>query len=245
MSTPLLTLEQWSAWASGLESPEAWLDWFENPTISLEEKSAPAKSVPPLMRRRLSALGRCAIESVMAIYTDSDREQRTPIIFASRWGDIGLSVKLLHELCEEGGVSPMGFSTSVHNGIGGLFSISQKHRANIVALSGTETTTSVALFEAIGLLKEGAQSVIAIIYEERSPDDFARFHPANFTYAWAVRLRLAAPEENGVQVTSDSKHLARQNDTTDSLQALRFFVTPSIEEWIDEGFPISYRWTKS
>ena len=239
-----LTVTQWHAWASGLETPDAWLVWFKNPQPISEDSKAGAAQVPALMRRRLSLLGRAAIEAVMAIYDESDRENHTPVVFASRWGDIGLSVKLLKELCQEKSVSPMGFSTSVHNGIGGLFSISQKHRANVVAIAGAETTPSAAMFEAMGLLHEGARSVIVVIYEERSPDEFACFHPSNFTYAWAVRLQRSKNDERSFTVTSHTKDSERKTDTTKSLNALRFLIDPTVSEWIDIGFPSSYRWRK-
>ena len=239
-----LTVTQWHAWASGLETPDAWLAWFKNPQPISEDSKAGAAQVPALMRRRLSLLGRAAIEAVMAIYDESDRENHTPVVFASRWGDIGLSVKLLKELCQEKSVSPMGFSTSVHNGLGGLFSISQKHRANGVAIAGAETTPSAAMFEAMGLLHEGARSVIVVVYEERSPDEFARFHPANFTYAWAVRLQRSKNDERSFTVTSHTTDSERKTDTTKSLNALRFLIDPTVSEWIDIGFPSSYRWRK-
>lgn len=239
-----LTVTQWHAWASGLETPEAWLAWFKNPQPISEDSKAGATQVPALMRRRLSSLGRAAIEAVMAIYDESDRENQTPIVFASRWGDIGLSVKLLKELCQEKSVSPMGFSTSVHNGIGGLFSISQKHRANIVAIAGAETTPSAAIFEAMGLLHEGARSVIVVVYEERSPEEFARFHTANFTYAWAVRLQQAKTDESSFTVNSYTTEGHRHTDTTESLNALRFLVEPTVSDWVNIGFPSSYRWRK-
>ena len=239
-----LTVTQWHAWASGLETPEAWLAWFKNPQPISEDSKAGATQVPALMRRRLSSLGRAAIEAVMAIYDESDRENQTPIVFASRWGDIGLSVKLLKELCQEKSVSPMGFSTSVHNGIGGLFSISQKHRANVVAIAGAETTPSAAMFEGMGLLHEGARSVIVVVYEERSPEEFARFHPTNFTYAWAVRLQQAKTDESSFTVNSYTTEGHRHTDTTESLNALRFLVEPTVSDWVNIGFPSSYRWRK-
>ena len=239
-----LTVTQWHAWASGLETPDAWLAWFKTPQPISEDSKASAAQVPALMRRRLSLLGRAAIEAVMAIYDESDRENHTPVVFASRWGDIGLSVKLLKELCQEKSVSPMGFSTSVHNGIGGLFSISQKHHANVVAIAGAETTPSAAMFEAMGLLHEGARSVIVVVYEERSPEEFARFHPANFTYAWAVRLQRSKNDERSFTVTSHTTDSERKTDTTKSLNALRFLIDPTVSEWIDIGFPSSYRWRK-
>lgn len=239
-----LTVTQWHAWASGLETTEAWLAWFKHPQPISEDSKAGAAQVPALMRRRLSSLGRAAIEAVMAIYDETDRENHTPIIFASRWGDIGLSVKLLKELCQEKSVSPMGFSTSVHNGIGGLFSISQKHRANVVAIAGAETTPSAAMFEAMGLLHEGARSVIVVVYEERSPEEFAGFHPTNFTYAWAVRLQRSKNDERSFTVTSHTIDSESQSDTTKSLNALQFLIDPTVSEWIDIGFPSSYRWRK-
>lgn len=244
--TPRLTVSEWSAWASGLTTQTDWMQWFEKPVVPTDENKAAATKVAPLLRRRLTPLGRAAIEAITTIYNETDREVRTPVIFASRWGDIALSVKLLQELTAAEGLSPMGFSTSVHNGIGGLFSISQKHRANITALASAESCAGTAMIEACGLLHEKAESVIVVVYEERSPKAFRDFHPQNFTFAWAARVRLAQPNEIGFTISPITpNHPMVSTDTTVSLQALRFLIDPEVAEHLEAGYPIAYQWTKN
>lgn len=116
----MLKVLDWNAWAPGLDSKEKWLDWFKSPMPLASDEKAPVKFISPMIRRRLSPLGRAVVEALHPIY-DQESDQNTPIVFASRWGDIDLTVKLLESLTTEGDVSPTAFSTSVHNAIGGLF----------------------------------------------------------------------------------------------------------------------------
>ena len=239
----MLKVLDWNAWAPGLDSKEKWLDWFKNPMPLASDEKAPVKFISPMIRRRLSPLGRAVVEALHPIY-DQESDQNTPIVFASRWGDIDLTVKLLESLTTEGDVSPTAFSTSVHNAIGGLFSIIFKHHGNISALSGASACTSAAIYEALGLLTEHP-SVIVCIYDDQTPNAFADFHPVNFPFAYCLRLSLAKDSEEGFSIQSaPSQTQTETTDTTKELEVLAFLAT-DLESCVQNTKQISYVWSKS
>ena len=79
--------------------------------------------VPAMERRRLTGVERAALAVAHQVMAQSDPNTQTPsnpntgipVVFASRWGEIGTTVKLMKQMHEEGEMSPAGFSNSVHN----------------------------------------------------------------------------------------------------------------------------------
>lgn len=117
-----MRLLDYSVWLPGLNPGM-------NPLSILSSAKPDSIEVPklaflPLMqRRRLSSLGRVVLSTLYPLFDKYGRGNNSPssVILASRWGDIQLTVKALEELSSEKTLSPTGFSTSVHNAIGGLF----------------------------------------------------------------------------------------------------------------------------
>ena len=88
-----------------------------------EETPKPDVSfVPSLARRRLTEVERAAIAVAWRVRP----EEEVPVVFASRWGEIGVTAKLMRQFHEEGEMSPAGFSASVHNAAPGAFSLLTK-----------------------------------------------------------------------------------------------------------------------
>ena len=238
----IIKVLDWNAWAPGLDSREKWLDWLKKPTSISSDEKAPVKFISPMIRRRLSPLGRAVVESIYPIY-QSNCHQDTPLIFASRWGDIGLTEKLLNSFTQEGETSPTAFSTSVHNAIGGLFSIIFHHHGNICALSGGAANASAAIYEAMGLLTQ-YNEVIVTIYDDKSPPAFQAYHPRNFPFAFSLKLGRALTNEAGFKVSSSAiDSFVDTTDTLQELQALRFLLLDD-HQWLQSNLHIGYLWEK-
>lgn len=238
----IIKVLDWNAWAPGLDSREKWLNWLKKPTFISSDEKAPVKFISPMIRRRLSPLGRAVVESIHPLY-QAENHQDLPLIFASRWGDIGLTEKLLNSFTQEGETSPTAFSTSVHNAIGGLFSIIFHHHGNICALSGGSATASATLYEAMGLLTQ-YNEIIVTIYDDKSPQTFQAYHPTNFPYAFSLKLSRALSHEGGFTVSSSTADSFV--DTTDTLQelgALRFLMLNETQ-WLQPNLQTVYRWEK-
>lgn len=238
----IIKLIDWNAWAPGLDCQEKWIDWFQAPTVIPSDEKAPVKFIAPMIRRRLSPLGRAVVESIHPLY-QADRDQDIPLIFASRWGDIGLTEKLLKSFTQEGETSPTAFSTSVHNAIGGLFSIIFHHHGNISALSGGAATASAAMYEAMGLLTQ-YKEVIVTIYDDKSPQSFQAYHPANFPFAFSLKLGRALSHEAGFTISSSAiDTFSDTNDTLEELGALRFLALKETQ-WQQSSLQTAYDWKK-
>ena len=136
-----MRLLDYSVWLPGLNPGM-------NPLSILSSAKPDSIEVPklaflPLMqRRRLSSLGRVVLSTLYPLFDKYGRGNNSPssVILASRWGDIQLTVKALEELSSEKTLSPTGFSTSVHNAIGGLFSMFAHFTGNITSMAAGENT---------------------------------------------------------------------------------------------------------
>lgn len=190
--TARFQLEHWSAWAPGLATDADWRGWFADPQVPVGEPTPPLAEMPAMMRRRIDPLGRVALQ---AAYRAQGEQPTGPVVFASRWGEIGRSVGLLEELAREQPLSPTAFSLSVHNAVGALYSIARKDQANYQAIAAGEHTAEAAFAEALGLLADGAPRVLIVFFEAPLPERYAAFQPGGelvFPHAWAALVAPAA-----------------------------------------------------
>ncbi|MFA9440364.1 beta-ketoacyl synthase chain length factor [Uliginosibacterium sp. sgz301328] len=179
-------IDAWAAWAPGLDSREAWRAWAAAPSLPSGDVTPALAEMPAMARRRVERLGRIALQAAYGVIDDT----RHPLVFASRHGDVGRSTAMLRDLATTGGVSPTSFSLSVHNAIGALFSIVRGDTSRLSAVSAGVDTAEAALIEACGLLDEGAEKVVVVMYDEIPPPVHADYldEPAA-PYAWALRIR--------------------------------------------------------
>lgn len=148
--------------------------------------------IPPLERRRLTGVERAAL----AVAWQVRPEGEVPVVFASRWGEIGVTVKLMTQFHADREMSPAGFSASVHNAAPGAFSLLTHNHAPYTAIAARERSLEAGLLEA---LAQGAaarsvsgpyQGVVVFVFaEEATPAFYApAFGPLQPACALAVRL---------------------------------------------------------
>lgn len=118
--------------------------------------------VPPMERRRLTGVERAALSVAHRVYPQGEE---IPVVFASRWGEIGTTVKLMKQLHEEGEMSPAGFSTSVHNAAAGAFSLLTKNHAPYTSISAGVQTRDMGWLEATSTKGR----VVFVYAEEETP----------------------------------------------------------------------------
>lgn len=215
-----LQLLDFCVWVPGL--PAALSSSLNEHNVCTPDASVPKLSFLPLMqRRRLSPLGRVVMASLYPLYERNRTliTERSACVFASRWGDISLTVKSLEELTAEKTLSPTAFSTSVHNAIGGLFSLFEHFHGNVTSLSGGAAGFSAALFEAYGLIQEH-DSVLVSLYEDQTPNEFLAWHDApGCPYAITLLLSSAGGTPL-VPFSSTTKPAKPHNSVEDFLQFL-------------------------
>ena len=137
--------------------------------------------IPPLERRRLTGVERAAL----AVAWQVRPEGEVPVVFASRWGEIGVTVKLMTQFHADREMSPAGFSASVHNAAPGAFSLLTHNHAPYTAIAARERSLEAGLLEA---LTQGT-AVVFVFAEEATPALYASaFGPLQPACALAVRL---------------------------------------------------------
>ena len=148
--------------------------------------------IPPLERRRLTGVERAAL----AVAWQVRPEGEVPVVFASRWGEIGVTVKLMTQFHADREMSPAGFSASVHNAAPGAFSLLTHNHAPYTAIAARERSLEAGLLEA---LAQGAAArsvsgpyqgaVVFVFAVEATPAFYApAFGPLQPACARAVRL---------------------------------------------------------
>ncbi|MBV8624789.1 MAG: beta-ketoacyl synthase chain length factor [Herbaspirillum sp.] len=168
-----------AAWVPGIESPQAWQQWIDGNAEAAGSGEPAVKSMPPMLRRRTSAVGKLALETAYAAISSehalSVAADDIPTVFASRHGECARSVELLQALAAATPLSPAAFSLSVHNANAGLFSIARGMHGNSMAISAGQSTVEHAVIEACGLLADGAPYVLLVVADAPLPELFTPY----------------------------------------------------------------------
>ena len=148
--------------------------------------------IPPLERRRLTGVERAALSVAWQVRPEGE----VPVVFASRWGEIGVTVKLMTQFHADREMSPAGFSASVHNAAPGAFSLLTKNHAPYTAIAARDRSLEAGLLELFALRQEA----IFVYAEEATPEfylpDFGMPQPA-----CAVALRVAESSASPFSLT--------------------------------------------
>lgn len=217
------SIAAYAAWAPGVETPEAWLEWsLGNRQIAGDSEPA-LSAMAPMLRRRAGVLDRMALE--VAYRCLGDRRD-VPAIFCSRHGETARSLDLLTDLAKGLPMSPTAFGLSVHNAAGGLFSIARRDRAASSALAAGASSVEHGLIEACGLLGDGLAEVLLVVYDRPLPAIYANFDDRHAQpYAWAWLLQAPASD---VVTLSWSAATPRQTEAVTELppglEILRFHL---------------------
>lgn len=148
--------------------------------------------MPPMLRRRTGVLGKMALE---VAYQCLAERGGISTVFCSRHGEVSRLNDLLSDLSNGAPLSPTSFGMSVHNAIGGLFSIARGDRANNTALAAGPDSIEHAVIEACGLLADGEPLVLLVACDLPLPQPYAAYQDCNeqaHAFAW-----LMAPPQGG------------------------------------------------
>jgi hypothetical protein len=171
-----------------LHERAAWDAWARAPFLPHGDDTPALTEVPLMQRRRIDPLGRMAIQTAYWCQQQAGGRS-TPMLFASRHGDVDRSVGLLKALTADEALSPTAFGLSVHNAIAALYSIVTGERGNYLALASGRSTVETACVEAAGLLADGAPEVRLVYYEAPLPQDYMAYaDEAQAFYAWCWRI---------------------------------------------------------
>lgn len=227
----------WAAAAAGLATQPAWQSWFRSPSALAREFIPDAAGVPAALRRRLGPLGRAALAMADAVRPAPP----CPMVFASRHGELRLTAELLGQLAAEGGVSPLGFSLSVHNAIPGIYSIAHADRVATTCIAANRDLAECAVVEALGWLGSGCDRVMIVCAEDVVPSPYeGDGTEASFRHAWAMVIAPAAGE--GFSLQAGVGEAPTPAAMPADLRALGFLVGgPGGSAVLDSG---RYRWQR-
>lgn len=215
----------YSFWVDGITDTE---ELFSQESPVGEATDGPVipklQELPLMQRRRLSRLGKIALSTLLPLFkTYPGTESGGAFVFVSRWGDIHLTVQSLEELAREKTISPTVFSTSVHNAIGGLFSLFTQFHGNVTSLSGGADRFGTALTEAQALLSEYRQ-VFVCIYEDQTPEVFKPYRD-DFLPPFAVSVLFTQEDNNQSAIVETSAQNPASRTELDELMDFLKFIT--------------------
>lgn len=174
-----------------------------------------------MQKRRLGPLARIVFHVLDDCAT---APADTPVIFSSVMGEIKRTQGILEALAAEEAVSPAAFSLSVHNAVGGLWSLIRGCQAPMLAVAPTGGSPVAALVEAAGMLQEGAcERVTVVFYDEDLPAFYRPYMTGPVApYALAMEVVPAAtPNAAALSVTRLHSTGAGQSNPLDLLPLLR------------------------
>ena len=141
-------------------------EWAESP----ESPKPDVGFIPPMERRRLTPLEKAALSVAWKVYPHGEQ---IPVVFASRWGEIGTTLKLMKQMHDDGEMSPAGFSNSVHNAAPGHLSLLTGNKAPYTAISAGPESYDMGLLEA----STYPGRVLFIYAEEATPEMYRPHFP--------------------------------------------------------------------
>lgn len=110
---------------------------------------APMAKFPKSLPRRLSRLSRAVLSCVSRVAAAvGDDAFQYPVVYSSRYGEIGRTLALFAEFEEYGEMSPAGFSVSVHNAPASLLGLVTGNCNNSSTLAAGADSLRAGMLEA-------------------------------------------------------------------------------------------------
>lgn len=157
----------------GISSREEWQDWQRGGRQPVAGDSPSVQQIPPMLRRRLSPLGKMALSVAWPLLAEGDS---MPSVFCSRHGELERTAGMLQNLARGEALSPTHFSLSVHNAIGGVFSIARGDTSALTALAvGVEDMSQALLETRLILAEQQSAEALCLIYDAPLPEVYSEF----------------------------------------------------------------------
>lgn len=153
-------------------------------------------ALPKALRRRMSLFDLGVARCVIGLAAQGVEED---IVFASRYGNMGVTADLLALLANSELLSPAKFSISVHNAAAGAASQIVANRGGHTAIAAGAASLRAGLTEAWTRLRTGCPSVIFVYSDLPLPAPYEAFdEPGPGVH---LAARLVAAEGDGLAVT--------------------------------------------
>ncbi|MFT4518246.1 MAG: hypothetical protein ACI9JM_000627 [Halioglobus sp.] len=116
-------------------------------------------------------------------------------------GEIKRTQGILETIASAEPVSPAAFSLSVHDSIGGLWSLIRSIKAPMLALAPVAGSPMAALIEAAGLLAQGSYEAVTVVYYDEDSPAFYDLYIKGPDAPYALAVKLVCPGEAAQECT--------------------------------------------
>ena len=166
-----------------------------------EETTTDFKTIPPMMRRRMSIQSKLAVQTALTLLEANDIQF---LVFASRHGELHRTVALVKSILEGEDASPMAFSQSVHNTAAGLTTIAAKAPLPLSSIASGVDTFHNALIEAYLYLSQHPEHKVMVIdFDQPLPELYKEYETQVYS-DYALGLVLSQGTEYSLsRETSD------------------------------------------
>jgi hypothetical protein len=218
------------AWGGGLTTAQDWQNYAKGETTLEHSQELPLlKQIPAMQRRRLSPFAKLALHC--ALNAADECLTNVPSVFASRHGDIAKTAKLISDTAAKEVLSPTQFGLSVHNAVGGLFSIYTGNKAPLTAISAGEDTFFTALIDALCKLSANDYSHILVVFTETHvPEIYQRYiaqHEVDIACALLLSKAVSGEEVFNLSIEANEKSNTEENSQMQILDFLNFYYSNS------------------
>lgn len=194
--------------------------------------------IDPLLRRRLSTLGRGMVHCAGQVAGDIPHLRS---VFASRHGEPARTMPMLEDLAQSLEISPTQFSMNVHNAVAGIWSISRRDRSASTAVGAGAETFGWGLLEAYSLhLASHGEPVLFVYGDDRLPEALSEWDQEQ-TPLHALALLIALPAQGHLILQKSEVDEASSWTSGQSLHCLRSLGAVS-EPWIGPSGAWAWHW---
>lgn len=183
------------------------------------------KQIPASTRRRLSSYAKVLITAMLELSERHPQLKDTPVVLATRHGDLHRTEKLLRELVRGEILSPTQFALSVNNAVLGQYSMAADNRQSMTTLSAGEQTYPLGWLEALSQLQSEADQVLLVYADEVPPAVYSGQVKSPVTgFSHAVLL----DRENGQELILD-RLVAKESQLKEDVWS----VANSVQKMLD------------
>ncbi|MCR4917850.1 MAG: beta-ketoacyl synthase chain length factor [Alphaproteobacteria bacterium] len=161
-----------------------------------EEKLPDFSFVPPMIRRRMSDLEKIAVGLAGKIAPETPNYT---MVFASRFGEWGQTIRLIKQFFEDNEMSPAGFSNSVHNAAVGLFSLLTKNKNSYTSIAAGDDTLEMAVLKALTEKRD----VMVVFVGEHNPEMYDFVLGASHN-AYGIAFMIKTGGQRGIKISKGS-----------------------------------------
>jgi len=238
-------IKEWAAYAPGLQDQAAWLSWAKDGHLPSGDDVPGLSEMPAMQRRRLERVGRFALQ--VAYWCQTAEAADIPLVFASGHGDIQRTYEIMEVLAWKELLCPRNFCLSIQNAIVAHYSIARQLKQNYLAVAAGKSTAEAGLIEASGLLHDGAEEVMVVMYDGLLPEAYATFQDESTAeYAWAWRLTKAnsgTPSYSLEIMKAEERIAENRSGLPHGLDVMRFMLAGDKSLEFDDGHR-RWRWQR-